>query len=40
MSKFMEIEIKLIPIYGSAGFAGRFPKLASFLREMGIRKDC
>jgi len=38
MSKFMEIEIKLIPIYGSAGFAGRFPKLASFLREWGYER--
>lgn len=38
MSKFIEIEIKLLPIYGSSGFAGRFPKLASFLREYGYER--
>lgn len=38
MSKFIEIEIKLIPIYGSAGLAGRFPNLANFLKEWGYER--
>lgn len=35
MSKFIEIEIKLVPVYGSGGFSGRFPNLAKFLKEYG-----
>lgn len=38
MSKFTEIEIKLLPIYGSSGFAGRFPRLTSFLKEWGYER--
>ena len=38
MSKFMEIEIKLVPIYGSAGLEGRYPNLANFLKEWGYER--
>lgn len=38
MSKFMEIEIKLVPAYGSGGFAGRFPNLAKFLKDCGYER--
>lgn len=35
MSKYMEIEIRLMPVYGSGGFTNRFPNLAKFLGEYG-----
>jgi len=35
MSKFMEIEIKLVPVYGSGGLPARFPNLAKFLKDHG-----
>ncbi len=38
MSRLMEITIKLIPIYGSGGLAGRLPNLARRLKEFGYEK--
>lgn len=35
MSKFIQIDIRLIPEYGSRGLAGPFPRLAKFLKEHG-----
>lgn len=35
MSKYMEIEIKLVPAYGSGGLTGRFPNLVKLLKNHG-----
>jgi uncharacterized alpha/beta hydrolase family protein len=33
MSKYMQIDVRLVPLYGSGGFASRFPNLARFLKN-------
>lgn len=38
MSRLMEITVKLIPIYGSGGMAGRLPNLTRGLKEFGYEK--
>jgi len=35
MSRYMEIEIRLAPAYGSKGMGGDFPRLERLLREWG-----
>ncbi len=33
MSEFMQIDIRLEPVYGSGGFSNRFPHMAKFFRD-------
>lgn len=35
MSRLMQIDVRLLPVYGTGGLRGAFPKLASFLKECG-----
>lgn len=38
MSKFVQIEIRLVPIYGAGGLGKNFPKFAEFLKKHGYTK--
>ncbi|NSW87154.1 MAG: hypothetical protein HPY84_12620 [Syntrophobacteraceae bacterium] len=35
MSEFIEIEIRLVPVYGSGGLRSKFPALVDLLEEYG-----
>jgi hypothetical protein len=35
MSKWMQIDVRLLAVYGSAGLKGVFPRFAKFLRDFG-----
>jgi len=39
MSRWMQIDIRLLPVYGPGGLRKVFPKIAAFLKERGYERS-
>ena len=39
MSRWMQIDIRLLPVYGPGGLRKVFPKIAAFLKECGYERS-